>query len=655
MYPEQATSWTPPSNSQSGEQPAAVPKVADPDQPQAWRPRPSASHLSRAANGVFYLRLVIPEHVRRLRPDLPREIRRSTRTTSKVHALRHAREMWTQLTTSFTNAGTAMLVTDSATATPPQGFLIEYVDGRLRADLYKGAGAEVRRLYMHLVETAAGFDAPAAAAPTPPPTPTPAPAPPAAPADVERDTDPIAPAADAPPIPLEPEPSGAIEWLSDAIWDWRTNAPHTFQDHTWIHAYRPSFRVFLELVGNTRRDIVGDMGEIEHAKLDIRCRDLTPEHMRQWHDLLKRLPQRQGKRDDGVEALDLILAAEAQERAVKKLGETHRPRQSDSNIVKKLEHVKPLVEYMLTNRWISHATRDKFKLELAAASANQSKARQISIDPKPGAICLSQEDLRRTFESPAYLDGASQCDWKYWLPPMLLTSGGRVGELSQLYTNDIVHVLGIPCFSFVWDSPDDDEDDEGEGPGRIARKARTEHEFRRLKSEASRRIIPIHPELLKLGFMQWVERRQSEVGTRPGLLFRDLKWALKSGYGRKPSQYVLELLKASGVWVKRKKVCHSLRATCVQELRRVGMPKDERQRFIGHSTKSQEEAAYSETQEGPNCPAELMLMYLNETNFGVTFPTYVAVRELQIKRAREEQLGRKNSAARRRMQAAGTH
>lgn len=671
MHPEQAQSWTGSSNPGAGELPAPMPPHAGTQQQISWRPRPSASHLSRGPNGVYYVRLTIPDRVRRLRPDLPRELRRSTHTTAKQPALRHARQICEQLMTSLNNAGTAMLVTDSAAAKPRPGFLIEYVDGRLRTDLYQGAGPEVRRLYLHLVEAAAGFEALAApvlpapasssgatvspalsAAAVSPAAPMaawpPAIAPtPATAVEADRVAS-VLQAAQSPPAPQEPE-LGDI-WLSDAIQDWRQFGPHTFQGHTWLHAYRPSFRVFRELVGNTRRDIIGDSGEIEHAQLDIRCRDLTPEHMRQFHQLLQRLPQRQGKRDDGVEALDLILAADAQERTVKKLGEKNRPRQSHANIIKKLEHVKPFIGYMLTKEWISSLTHSNFLLELKTASANQSEARKYSKDPKPGAIRLTADDLRSTFQSPAYIAGASQCDWKYWLPPILLYSGTRVSEPSQLYTNDIIHVLGIPCFSFVWDTPGE-EDEEECRLGDVLGKAKTEAEFRRLKNRASRRIIPIHPELLKLGFMEWVERRRTEVGPAPGLLFKELRWEQKSGYGRKPSEHVLDLLKASGVWIKRKKVCHSLRATCVQELRRVGMPKDERQRYIGHSTLSQEDESYGETEQGPNCPAQQMLKYLTKTTFGVTFPPYAEIRALQIERARSEQLGRKNSAARRRIEA----
>lgn len=644
MNPEPASNRTSSSSAVGDGESPALPTATPAEPAPPWRPRASASHLSRAANGVFYLRLVIPDHVRRLCPELPREIRRSTKSTSKLHALRHARQICSQLVSSYNNAGSAMLVTESVLPRPPEGFIIEYADGRLRTDLYRGASAEVRRLYMHLVEVATGFGA---ADPSAPP-----------PGSLDRVAVVNAPApsataaAQAAPAPADPAPVGGMEWLSDAIRDWRTNGPHTFGDHTWVHAYRPSFRVFRELVGNTRRDITNDDGELECGKLDIRLRELTADHMRQFHDLLKQLPQRQGQRDDGIEALDLILEADAQEKAVKKLGESRRPRQSLPNIVKKFDHLAPAIKYMRKNEWISTQASDKFELERDTASSNEARPRKHTKEWKPGALSLLKEELRQTFESSAYIDGAIQCAWKYWIPPLLLTTGARVSEVAQLHTNDIVEVLGIPCISFVWDSHDEDDGDEGLLGNKLGR-AKSEEEFRRLKNSASRRIIPIHPELLRLGFMEWVEQRRSTVGPKPGLLFFGLKWEQKSGYGRKPSQYVLSLLKASGVWRRRKKVCHSLRATCMQELRRVGMPEDERHRYVGHSTGSQEETSYSETEQGPNCPAQKLLRYLKKTKFDVTFPTYAKVCEMRAKRGAAEQQARAKAAAQRRLKTSG--
>ncbi|UUZ68769.1 hypothetical protein LP416_02250 [Polaromonas sp. P2-4] len=52
-----------------------------------WQPRVSASHLAKGPNGIWYFRLAIPARVRALNPKLPKEIRRSTRTGNRCHAL----------------------------------------------------------------------------------------------------------------------------------------------------------------------------------------------------------------------------------------------------------------------------------------------------------------------------------------------------------------------------------------------------------------------------------------------------------------------------------------------------------------------------------------------------------------------------------------
>lgn len=93
MYPERAASWLPTSNSGHSQHPPAL-ATGDRQPTPAWRPRAPASHLSR---------LVIPERVRRLRPDLPREIRRPTKSTSRIHELLDRRS-WK----SKAEAGTAL-------------------------------------------------------------------------------------------------------------------------------------------------------------------------------------------------------------------------------------------------------------------------------------------------------------------------------------------------------------------------------------------------------------------------------------------------------------------------------------------------------------------------------------------------------------------
>ena len=79
--------------------------------------------------------------------------------------------------------------------------------------------------------------------------------------------------------------------------------------------------------------------------LDIRFADLTRRHFVELPEQMKLMPQRQGKRDDGVEAREVIRHAVA-ERA--------KP-QSASNVAKKLRHALPFVRFLKKKGWIDAA------------------------------------------------------------------------------------------------------------------------------------------------------------------------------------------------------------------------------------------------------------------------------------------------------------
>jgi integrase len=183
-------------------------------------------------------------------------------------------------------------------------------------------------------------------------------------------------------------------------------------------------------------------------------------------------------------------------------------------------------------------------------------------------------------------------------------------------------------------------------------KATSFEEYRRLKNKASRRIIPIAPQLIELGFLDFVRERQEAVGRHPGLLFLGLTWQPKSGYGRRPSEHTLDLLKAAEVWERRRKVGHSLRASCTQELQRVGMSGELLDRYLGHSTRTVREKNYNEGALGPAYPVRIALEYLRKMDFGVRFPTYAEIKEKRVEWARQQQLARKNGYARRQQGAA---
>lgn len=95
-----------------------------------------------------------------------------------------------------------------------------------------------------------------------------------------------------------------------------------------------------------------------------------------------------------------------------------------------------------------------------------------------------QDELKKLFESEYYERGQYDDAYKYWIPMLMLYSGGRLNEFCQLLTSDIVIEGGIPCILIIDD----------------------ELNRQRLKNEASRRRIPVHSKLLDAGFMEFVEQ-----------------------------------------------------------------------------------------------------------------------------------------------------
>jgi integrase len=98
----------------------------------------------------------------------------------------------------------------------------------------------------------------------------------------------------------------------------------------------------------------------------------------------------------------------------------------------------------------------------------------------------SNESLSKLFNHPIWKEGLIPNDTKagglaaYWIPLLALYSGARCSELCQLRTNDIKKESG------VWMMEIHDGDS-----------------TQRIKTIAARRTIPIHDELLRLGFVQY--------------------------------------------------------------------------------------------------------------------------------------------------------
>src|SRR5690606_3634426 len=129
-------------------------------------------------------------------------------------------------------------------------------------------------------------------------------------------------------------------------------------------------------------------------------------------------------------------------------------------------------------------------------------ARGVVIDAKPGArrarVGFTPEELAAIFASPVYAQGerpvAGAGAAAFWLPLLALYTGARQGEIGALEVGDVKEAEGVKFLDM-----------------------QTEHTR---PGAPHRRPVPIHPDLVRLGFLQFVElqRRAAER-----LLFPELR------------------------------------------------------------------------------------------------------------------------------------
>ncbi|QEY64968.1 site-specific integrase [Metapseudomonas lalkuanensis] len=154
----------------------------------------------------------------------------------------------------------------------------------------------------------------------------------------------------------------------------------------------------------------------------------------------------------------------------------------------------------------------------------------------------------------------------FWLPLLGVFTGARPGELCQLYAGDVFEESGIPVIRIT-----------DRGP------------LQRLKTDASARHIPIHPQLLATGFLDFVAMRRKEGG-RFQPLFPELPYDQRHGHARAASRWFsgqgitdLGYLSACGLSKGMGYCLYSFRHTFIDMLRKVGVQEMMIKTLVGHT------------------------------------------------------------------------
>lgn len=144
---------------------------------------------------------------------------------------------------------------------------------------------------------------------------------------------------------------------------------------------------------------------------------------------------------------------------------------ANSSVNKYLEHMSAVLKWSM-DRQRKYAEYNPFEKIRLPEGAEREKTRVFTPHELQQYI-----DLLADTYSPDFPE-------QVWLPLIILYGGMRNNEIAQLYVDDIQEQDGIPFFRITDDA---------------ARK-------QRVKSEPSRRLLPIHPKLIELGVMEYVQK-----------------------------------------------------------------------------------------------------------------------------------------------------
>lgn len=287
------------------------------------------------------------------------------------------------------------------------------------------------------------------------------------------------------------------------------------------------------------------------------------QHLAQFRDVLLKFPKNYGKspRDHVISVSDILARAEKLPKA--EVGLTKATINRHMNNMANIAGMCQAYGYS----WESYDGISKLRAKKSGDSENE----------RPS---FTTGDLEALFSLPIWTGAATGSndgsaageifhDARYWVPLIGAYQGARREEICGFRLDEIIDLEGIWGFKFI------------------------PSEGRRFKSKAAKRHIPIHPELIRLGFLEYVdainkaghfllfpELRAVAEATPMGDVFND-DW-------QKMKELALPLAKAEG------KVFHSFRHWCNNEMKQEGVGSEIRKDILGHINKDVNEGTYSE-------------------------------------------------------------
>lgn len=260
----------------------------------------------------------------------------------------------------------------------------------------------------------------------------------------------------APPAPFPKDPATSTARFSDVL---ESFIDLMVKDQGWrgqtLAQNQATYRMFTEVAG------------------DLPVASYTRRHCGEFYELLRKLPALYAK------------SAEWKGKSLKEIAEA-----TDGRTLERLSMKTMRRHFSALGRFFRHCIEQGYYEgpNPAHGFSFPQKGR-----PSQRRNMWEGEKLRALFTSPVWMGCLSRSqratpgnliiqDEKYWLPLLGLFHGNRLEEFAQLRRSD------VRCEEGIWYLDINDEDD------------------KQVKNEQSKRKVPVHPEILKLGFLDYVER-----------------------------------------------------------------------------------------------------------------------------------------------------
>lgn len=183
---------------------------------------------------------------------------------------------------------------------------------------------------------------------------------------------------------------------------------------------------------------------------------------------------------------------------------------------------------------------------------------------------FTDDELKLLFHSEFYRENSFKKASQFWLPMLGLYTGARLEELAGLHLASFSTVDSHPSMRLS----DHDTTDEG-------------------KNEHAPREVPIHPELIKAGLLDYVELLRAEGHER---LFPEIGAAARDGFAKRATTDFTDYRRSVGVGKdegeRSRKVFHSFRSTLAGKLFPLTGDADLRRRLLGHAAKDVHAGTY---------------------------------------------------------------